>query len=597
MMKKMKMSREMTNKEVARLLEEISAALEVKDGNRFKIAAYDRVANAIKNTTSEVRDLWKNNKLQEIPGIGTSLSAHLDELFRTGKVVHFEKIFRNLPAAMFEFLKIPGVGPKTAYKLAQELKIKEAKTAFTRLKKALKAGKIRVIEGFGEQSEKDILEGLKSLKKRSERMLLPFACELAQKVIKYLSKGEAGSRRIDSLGSLRRMTATIGDIDLAVATTQPKKAIKRFVSFPEAKEVVVAGDNTARIIHHSGEQIDLKTMDPQAYGALLQHFTGSKQHNIHLREIAQKKGLSLSEYGIKKGNKIKAYSTEEAFYQALGMAWIPPELREDTGEIEAAQKRRLPELIEKKDILGDLHVHSSFPIETSHDEGSDSFEVLLEKAAKLGYQYLGFSEHNPSSSQHSPKQIIEILKRKREQIDKLNYSRVKKLSIYALNSLEIDIKPDGSLALPDEALKYLDFAIASVHSSFKMPSREMTKRVLNSLVHPKIKILGHPTGRKLGEREGFELDWEKIFAFCLKNNKYLEINAWPNRLDLPDTLIRQAVKSGVKMVINTDAHAVKQLDLISYGVAMARRGWVTKNDIINTMGYNKLKKILNFEGR
>ncbi|PIZ47683.1 hypothetical protein COY29_04885 [Candidatus Woesebacteria bacterium CG_4_10_14_0_2_um_filter_39_14] len=596
MMEKMKMSREMTNKEVARLLKEVSAALEVKGGNRFKIAAYDRVATAIEHATSEVKDLWDDNKLQEIPGIGVNLSAYLDELFRKGKVAHFERIFRNLPPAMFEFLEIPGIGSKTAYKLCRELKIKEAKTALPRLKEALKAGKIRLIEGFGEQSEKDILEGLESLKKRSERMLLPFAWELAQKVIEYLARGKIGVR-IKPLGSLRRMAATVGDIDLAVATTQPKKAIERFVSFPEVKEVVVSGGNTARIIHHNGRQIDLKTMNPQAYGALLQHFTGSKQHNIHLREIAQKKGLSLSEYGIKKGGKIKKYAAEETFYQALGMAWIPPELREDTGEIEAAQKKELPQLVELKDIKGDLHVHSNFPIEPSHDEGADTFEVLLNKAQELGYEYLGLSEHNPSSSQHSSKQVIELLKRKKEEIDKLNYSRVKKLSVYALNSLEIDIKPDGSLALPEKALKYLDFAIASIHSSFKMSRQEMTRRVLTSLAHPKIKILGHPTGRKIGEREGYELDWEKIFAFCLKNNKYLEINAWPNRLDLPDTLVREAVKIGVKMVINTDAHAVGQLDLMPYGVAVARRGWATKNDIINTMGYNELKKALNFEGR
>jgi DNA polymerase (family 10) len=592
----MKMNREMTNKEVARLLKEVSAALEVKGGNRFKIAAYGRVSAAIEHATSEVKDLWDDKKLQGIPGIGANLSAHLDELFRTGKVAHFERIFRNLPPAMFEFLEIPGVGAKTAYKLCHELKIKEAKTALSRLKKALKARKLRSIEGFGEQSEKDILESLKSLKKRSERMLLPFAWELAQRVIEYLSKAKI-SLKIDPLGSLRRMAATVGDIDLAVATNQPKKAIEKFISFPELKEVVVAGGNTARIIHRNGRQIDLKTMKPEAYGALLQHFTGSKQHNIHLREIAQKKGLSLSEYGIKKGGKIKKYETEEDFYQALGMEWIPPELREDTGEIEAAQKKELPKLVELKDIKGDLHVHSNFPIEPSHDEGADSFEVLLNKAQELGYQYLGLSEHNPSSSKHNSKQIIDLLKRKKEQIDKLNYSRVKKLFVYGLNSLEIDIKPDGSLALPEEALKYLDFAIASIHSSFRMPRQEMTRRILDSMLHPKIKVLGHPTGRKIGEREGYELDWEKIFTFCLKNDKYLEINAWPNRLDLPDTLVREAVKTGVKMVINTDAHAVDHLDLMPYGVAVARRGWSTKNDIINTMSYNELKKALNFEGR
>ncbi|MBM3205381.1 DNA polymerase III, partial [Candidatus Shapirobacteria bacterium] len=467
-MKMMKMSREMSNKEVARLLRAVAAALEVKGKNRFQIAAYDRAATAIEHLTIEVKDLWDDGNLKEIPGVGINLEGHLDELFRKGKVTHFNQIFKGLPPAMFEFLEVPGIGPKTAYKLCQELKIKEAKEALSSLTKAAQQGKIRQIEGFGEQSEKDILESLDKQGKKEDRMLLPFAWELAQKVIDYLKKGQIGLK-IDPLGSLRRMTATVGDIDLAVATKEPKRAIERFVNFPEAKEVVASGGNTARIIHRSGRQVDLKTMNPEAYGALLQHFTGSKQHNIHLREIAQKRGLSLSEYGIKRklanGRwRQEKYESEEKFYQALGMDFIPPELREDVGEIEAAQKKQLPQLVEIGDIRGDLHVHSNFPIEPSHDEGADSFEVLLKKAKSLGYEYLALSEHNPSFSRHNAKQIMSLLKSKREKIDKLNYSRVKNMSVYAFNSLEIDIKPNGDLALPEEALEYLDFAIASVHA-------------------------------------------------------------------------------------------------------------------------------------
>lgn len=583
----------MTNKEVARLLKNVSAALMVKDKNSFQIAAYDRAAVAIEHSTLEVKDIWDDGKLQDIPGVGVNLAKHLDELFRKGRVTHFEKIFKGLPPAMFELMNIPGIGPKTAYKLCLELKIKNVSGAAEKLKKAAQTGKIRLIEGFGQESEKDILESINQQGKKEDRMLLPFAWELSQKIIGYLEKGIPDSK-IEPLGSLRRMTATVGDIDLAVATKEPKKVLSRFAAFPEAREVVVSGLNTARIIHRSGRQIDLKTMKPEAYGALLQHFTGSKQHNIHLREIAQKKGLSLSEYGIKKkGEKqVKSYTSEKAFYKALGMDFIPPELREDTGEIEAAQKKQLPQLIELKDVRGDLHVHSSFAIEPSNDQGLDSFETLLKKAKNLGYEYLGLSEHNPSLSQHSSKEIIEILKRKKEEIDEINYSRVKKLFVHAYNSLEIDIKPDGSLALPQEAFRYLDFAIASIHSSFKMNRKEMTKRVLRALNHPKIKVFGHPTGRKIGEREGYELDWREILSFCRKNHKWLEINAWPNRLDLPDTLVREAVKNGVKMLINTDSHAVEDLNLMPYGVSVARRGWATKNDIINTLSYNELEKTL-----
>jgi DNA polymerase (family 10) len=589
----MKMSKEMTNKEISHLLKNIAAALMVKGKNSFQVAAYERAAASIEHSTIEVKDLWDDNQLEEIPGIGSNLAKHLDELFRKGKVIHFERIFKDLPPAMFELMQIPGIGPKTAFKLCEELKIREAKNAISKLKKAALAGKIRLIEGFGEESEKDILEGINQQIRKEDRMLLPFAWELAQKVIDYLRKGLVGTK-FEPLGSLRRMTATVGDIDLAVATEHPQKVLARFVAFPEAKKVVVSGRNTARIIHRSGRQIDLKTMKPEAYGALLQHFTGSKQHNIHLREIAQKKGLSLSEYGIKRQGekKTKDYRSEKDFYQALSMDFIPPELREDTGEIEVAQKRELPQLVEVKDIRGDLHVHSSFVIEPSHDQGLDSFKTLLGKAQELDYEYLGLSEHNPSLSQHTSKQIIDILKRKKEQIDEINYSRVKKLFVHAYNSLEIDIKTDGSLALPEKAFSYLDFAIASVHSSFRMSRKEMTQRVLRALEHPKIKVFGHPTGRKIGEREGYELDWEQIFSFCQKHHKFLEINAWPNRLDLPDTLVREAVKNGVKMIINTDSHKVEDLDLMPYGVSVARRGWATKNDIINTMSYNEFEKTL-----
>jgi len=587
----MKMSREMNNKQLADLFKAVSAALEVKGEDRFQIKAYDEVASAIEHSSSEVKDLWDDGQLQEIPRVGASIAGHLDELFRKGKVAHFESIFRGLPPAMFELLNIPGIGPKTAFKLCQELKIKNPKTALSGLEKAAKQGKVRLIEGFGEQSEKDILEGLKQQAHQEDRMLLPFAWELAEKIISHLQKKHPKDR-IDPLGSLRRKTATVGDIDLAVATKNAKGVIDDFLHCPGVKEVIVSGKNTARVIHQNGRQIDLKTMEPEAYGALLQHFTGSKQHNIHLREIAQKKGLSLSEYGIKKGKKIAKYATEEAFYRALGMDWIPPELREDTGEIEAAQNNKLPQLVELGAIKGDLHLHSSFPIETSHDEGSSSIETLMEKGKKLGYEYLGFSEHNPSFSKHSQKQIIDILKRKKELIDKINYSRGKKLLIHAFNGLEIDIKPDGRLAIPEEGFKFLDFTIASIHSSFRMNRQAMTKRVLKALQHPKIKIFGHPTGRKLGEREGYELDWEQVFSFCKKRNIWLEINAWPNRLDLTDVLVHEAVKNGVKMIICTDSHQVDHMDLMKYGVSVARRGWATKNDIVNTMSYNQFMKAL-----
>jgi DNA polymerase (family 10) len=596
----MKTKRNITNQEIAKLLRAISAAYEIKGGNKFKIMAYDRAATAIEHATSEAKDLWDDSKLTEIPGVGASIAAHLDELFRKGKVAYFEQIMKGLPLAMFELLNVPRIGAKSAYKLCRELKIKNPQTAVLDLEKAAKKGKIAKIEGFGQKSQEDILEAIKVFKAgeiKENRMVLPYADAIAQEMISYLKKIPA-TIRADPLGSLRRKVATIGDVDVAVSTLKPVEVINWFVRYPKARKIVEKGPSGATILLKNGRQVDLRVQNPKAYGAMLQYFTGSKHHNIHLRELALKKGFSLSEYGIKKIKnlklKIKNYESEEDFYKALRLPWIPPELREDTGEIEAALRQAqgkpdgLPKLVELEDVKGDLHIHSNFPVEESHDPGLDPMEEIIKVASSLGYNYIGFTEHNPSQSQHSENQIMSLLKRKKEAIDKINCSRVKKLLKGVFNGLEIDIKPNGELAIPKKALYLLDYGIASIHSSFNMKRDQMTKRVLRALDYPKIKIFGHPTGRKLGQREGYELDWEKIFEFCKRHDKWLEINAWPDRLDLPDALVREAVKNGVKMVICTDAHAKNQLTLMSYGVAVARRGWAEKKDIINTLSYDKI---------
>lgn len=595
-----------TNKEIAELLRSIAAAYTVKDENKYKfqIIAYQRAADSIEHASSEVKDLWDEGKISEIAGVGPSIASHLDELFKKGKVKHFEEVFKGLPPAMFEMLKIPGVGPKTAFKLTKFLKIFKREEALTRLEEALKAGGIRQLEGFGEVSEAKILKGIQEFSRKSERILLPIAAQIATDILDYLEKNPA-VLKADPLGSLRRQCSTVGDIDIAVASNNPERVIEYFKGYPKKIRVLEAGKATASLLHRSGYQVDLMIQPPSAYGALLQHFTGSKHHNIKLREIALKKRYSLSEYGIrpvKKGEKLeigsekeerpkgrlKEFATEEEFYNFLGMEWIPPELREDSGEIEAALQKRLPRLVETADIKGDLHIHSDFPIETSHDEGVSSIGEIVTKAASLGYEYVALTEHNPSTSMHSEMQIIDLLKRKKEHVEQFNYPRVKKVPVRILNSLEIDIKPNGSLAIPEKGLDFLDFAIVSIHTSFRMDKDSMTRRILKALSHPKVRILGHPTGRKLNQREGYEFDWEKIFEFCLKQGKWLEINAWPDRLDLPDTLVREAVKKGVKMVINTDSHAANQLALMEYGVSVARRGWAEKKDIINTLGYDKI---------
>ncbi len=579
----------MRNLEIAKLLRSVAAALTLKPGdNRFRIVAYERAADAVEHSSSEIKDLWDEGELGTLAGVGESIASHLDELFRTGKVKHFDQVFKGIPEAVFELMDISGIGPKNALKLSRELGITRAHSAVEKLEKAATKGHIQKLEGFGEDSEKNILESIAIWKNKSTRVLLNTAQEAADSITVWL-KTIPEVKSIDPLGSLRRRASTVGDVDIAVASDNPKAVIDRFISYPYKSRVIEAGEMSASINLPNGLQVDLMVQPQSHFGALLQHFTGSKHHNIALRELAQRKGLSLSEKGIKRGGLLRQYSTEESFYQALGMDWIPPELREGNGEIEAAIKHYLPKLIKPSEIKGDLHTHSDFPIEPSHDLGTSSMVQMITSAQELGYQYLGFTEHNPSLSGHTKDQVIDLLKRKNSAIEQLKDS-TKNRGINLLNGLEIDIRPDGSLALPDEGFDYLDYAIVSIHNSFKGPKSDQTKRVLKALAHPKVKILGHPTARILGEREGVDLDWDSIFDLCLKQNKFLEINASPNRLDLPDVLVREAVKLGVKLVIDTDSHAADSMTLMPYGVSVARRGWSIASDIINTLPWEKFIK-------
>lgn len=585
----------MTNVEIAKLLRQIAAAYLVKDEKkfRFQIIAYTRAADSVEHATSEVKDLWENGKLESLAGIGPSIKSHLEELFKTGKVKRFEWVMKDLPKAMFPLLEIPSFGPKTASRLVEELGLRDPKTVVGDLEKKAKEGKIAKLAGFGAKSEQDILRAISEYRQgvaKDVRMVLPYAYEIATKVVDYLKKSKI-IKQVYPLGSLRRMVATIGDIDIAVASDEPKKAVEHFTRYPGIQRVIEKGERTSSIIVTGGQHIDLMVQPENAFGSLLQHFTGSKHHNVALREYALKKGLSLSEYGIKsKARKLQKYSTEESFYKAVGLDFIPSELREDSGEIEASAKHQLPKLIELKDMKGDLHLHSDYPIEPSHDLGRSTMYEIIEKAKALGYNYLAFSEHNPSITKHSKKDIYTILSKRKEYIEQIK-SKTKNIQIIIL--LEVDILADGNLAIDDKAFEFLDGAIVSIHSSFAQSKNNLTKRVLNGLAHPKAKIFAHPTGRLLRTREGYELDWDKVFDFCKKGNKALEINAYPLRLDLPDVLVHEAVKRNVKMVIDTDSHEVNQMDLMKYGVAVARRGWATKNDIVNAWDYQKFSKWLN----
>ncbi len=587
----------MSNAEISKLLRNVAASYATKDEKKyyFQIIAYQKAAEAIEQSTTELKDAHKENALEKIPGVGPTIRKHLEELFETGKVKHFEEVMQDVPKAMFPLLDIPSFGPKKAFKLVTFFDLKNPATAMNDLEKIAMDNKIAQLEGFGEKSQQDILQAISEYRQgttKSARMVYPFAHEIAEKIIEYMKKHKA-VKEIQPLGSLRRKVSTIGDVDLAVASKEPEKVIEHFVSYPYKERVIERGPATSSILISGGKHIDLMVQQPERFGSLLQHFTGSKHHNIHLRELALKKGLSLSEYGIKhkkdKDATFKSYDTEEKFYKALGMEWIPPEIREDTGEIELAQKNAVPKLVELSDIRGDFHIHSNFPLKPSHDLGRNTIEEMVKKALSLGYSTIGFSEHNPSVSNQSKKQIYDHIARRNEEIDKVQ-SRHKSIRIFKL--LEIDILVGGSLAIDDNALSLLDGALVSIHSSFSMEKKAMTKRVLQGLSHPKAKILSHPTGRLINERPGYDLEWDSLFAFAKEHNKALEINSWPVRLDLPDALVKEAVEHGVKLIIDTDSHAADQMDNMQYGVAVARRGWATRDAILNTMEYNKFSNWL-----
>lgn len=588
----------MTNITISKTLRNVAASYTIIDEKkyRFQIIAYQNAADIIEHLPTELSELYEEKRLDEIPGVGPSIKDHLISLIESGKVQHFEEIFKEIPQSVFPLLDVPGFGPKTAYKLVNEYHLKNPETVIDDIADLAKNGKIATMPGFGEKSQQRILQVIEEYKigkTKSARMNLPYANELAKKLINYLTKSK-DVIKVYPLGSLRRKKSTIGDIDIAVATNNPQAVLDYFSAYPYTERILEKGDRTSSILVSSGKQIDLMTQPVEGFGALLQHFTGSKAHNIHLREYALSQGLSLSEYGIrKKGDnesKLVQYDSEEAFYKALGLQWIPPEIREDTGEIELARQNKLPRLIELEDIKGDFHLHSNYPIEPSHDLGHNTMEEMLQKAQSLQYEYIAFSEHNPSISNHTVDQIRKIMQDRSKFIERLRLKSNNTIRIISL--LEIDILTDGRLALDDKSFDYLDSAIVSIHSNFGMDKKTMTQRVLKGLSHPKAKILAHPTGRLLNQRTGYELEWNEIFRFCKQHNKALEINAWPVRLDLPDTIVRDAIKQGIKLVINTDSHAISHMDHMEYGVYVARRGWATKRDILNTLPYNELEEWL-----
>jgi DNA polymerase (family 10) len=564
----------MKNKELAAIFDKWADILEFKGDNPYHIRAYRNAARIIEDLTEDIEVLAKEGRLTKLPGIGERLRAKILEFLKTGKIKEFEELKTQVPDTIFTLLDIPGVGPKTVKLLYDKVGIRSIED----LKRAIERGTLLNLPGFGKRKVEKIKKGIELLESAHGRILLGVAIFIVDRIIEQL-KEHSAVKRISVAGSTRRMKETVGDIDI-LATGNNLEIIEAFVNLPNVKEILWKGPKKATVIVEEGEQVDLRVIEPDSFGSALQYFTGSKAHNIHLRTICLKKGYKLNEYGLFKGDEKIAGKSEDEVYSALGMDTPPPELREDTGEIEAALKHQLPELIELSDVKGDLHVHSNW------SDGASSLEELVKRAMELGYSYMAITDH--SKSLKVAKGLSEEdLERRNYEIDKLNEKLGGKFKL--LKGIEVDILPDGSLDYSDEILKQLDFVVAAVHSRF---TQDNTSRILKAIENPYVNVIAHPTGRVIGSREAYPLDLDAIMKAAAETGTALEVNAYYNRLDLKDANCRLAKRYGVKLSLGTDSHHRDHMWMMKLGVGTARRGWVEKKDVLNTLTYRGILKFV-----
>ena len=568
----------MVNSEIADIFFKIADILEFQDV-QWKPQAYRKAAQAITSLSEDVTEIYKKGgvkALKEIPGVGEGIAKKIVQFISEGKIGEYEKLKKELPSGLDEIMQIQGMGPKKAKLLHKQLGIK----SINELEKAAKKHKIANLATFKEKSEENILKGIELLKKSKGKLLLGFVLPVALDVEEELKKLKEVRQAITA-GSLRRMKETVHDLDILAATINPANTVDYFTSMPIVSRVLAKGNTKATIITNQGIQIDLRAVNDSVFGSALLYLTGSKEHNITLRRIAIKKGYKLNEYGLFKGRKVIASKTEKDIYNKLGLDYIQPELREDRGEVEAALRHKLPALIDYKDAKGDLHVH------TKWSDGNESIEEMANAAINLGYKFLAICDHSQGLKIAHGLEKKRLMKQMQE-IDSLN----NKLDIRILKGAEIDIKSDGNLDMDEELLKKLDIVAASIHSGFKSPREKMTSRILKALDNKHINVFCHPTGRIINQREPYAVDLEKVFDKAKEKGIALEINAFPDRLDLTDTAVKEAVSKGVKLAIGTDSHTKDHLRFMELGIAVARRGWSAKNDVINTYDLNKLMKFL-----
>lgn len=566
------------NADIAAIFEEIAELLEIQNENPFRIRAYRNAARQVEGMGVPVADMVaKGEDLTELPGIGDDLAAKITEIVATGQCKALEKLRKQVPPSITELLKIPGLGPKRVRALYDRLKVK----SIDLLAKAAQAGKIRELAGFGAKTEQTILAALAAHVTEQKRFKLAIAAQYAEPLKQYLEK-VPGVQQVVLAGSYRRFKETVGDIDILVTATGGEKVMDKFTTYDEVREVLAKGDTRSTVILKCNLQVDLRVVDPDCYGAALQYFTGSKAHNIEIRRLAQERKLKLNEYGVFKGEQRVAGATEESVYRSVDLPWIPPELRENRGEIEAARAGKLPKLVELKELRGDLHVH------TKATDGHNTLSEMATAARAHGLDYLAITEHSRRLTVAHGLDV-QRLRQQMQAIDKLN-AQLKDITL--LKGIEVDILDDGSLDLPDDVLGELDIVVGAVHSQFKLARSKQTARILKAMDHPHFTIFAHPSGRLIDRRAPYDVDMLKIIRHARERGCFLELNAHPERLDLLDIHCQMAKEEGVLVAISSDAHSTQDFDNLYFGVGQARRGWLEKKDVLNTRSLKELRALL-----
>jgi DNA polymerase (family 10) len=569
----------MINEEIAQIFEKMSRVLAFKGADRFRVLAYDRAATSLRDFEGDLAATARAGKLDDIPAIGKDLSEMIEEYIKTHRVRRFERECRGIPDGLIDLMNVPGLGPKTLAQLYKRFHIQ----GFEDLKRTLEGGALLKVPGFGEKKVENLRRGVSLWLSSKQRMPLGIALPLAEELLEQVRTIELVAQA-DVAGSIRRRRETIGDMDILITSPDSARALRELTRLPLIKKVLALGDTKATVLLANRIQVDIRAVAPESYGAALQYFTGSKQHNVHLRTIARQKKLKFNEYGVFRGNKRICGASEEDVYKTLNMPVPPAELREDKGEIEAALNGELPKLIKLEDLRGDLHAH------TNYSDGRSTIEEMVVRAAELGYEYIALTDHSPAARIASGLDL-DRLEQKIKELEEVRKRR-SHLKPRILLGAEVDILADGRLDYPENVLRRFEVVTASVHAAFKQTRDRMTGRLMDAILNPYVHILGHPTTRLIGSREPVEFDFDKVVRAAADCGVALEVNASPVRLDLTDTMARAAVEAGAALAINSDAHSASQLELIRFGVYQARRGWVEPRNVVNTWSWGKLSRWL-----